>query len=322
MPFKHDESKLSFYDTAKRDDLIFPELAKYFDKMAIDNSLCSLRGYQDSFSRFLIYFNIHSIFDLDNITLGQLIDFQDSLRKTLNYKSVNTHILRIKAIWNFLLYKEREKIKSKVITELRGLKKSVNENDELDDDEVEDDIFILEDYEIENMIENCKDIQEKLTLVFLNEFALRRDEATKILLTDIRLDANGKTYLYVKGKGNKKVKFAMKDSVLKLLDEAIKNRESDCKFLFYGQKTKEGLTGNAIFNRVIRAAKNAGVSEDRIEKIGAHTLRRTAISRWATMFDILLVRDMARHNDIRTTQRYVKVKRQNIDNAFLFDNDK
>ena len=32
MPFKHDENKLSNYDAAKKNGMIFPELEKYFDK--------------------------------------------------------------------------------------------------------------------------------------------------------------------------------------------------------------------------------------------------------------------------------------------------
>ncbi len=315
MTFKHDENKLSFYDTAKKNDMIFPELEKYFEKMVIENSMCSVRGYQDSISRFLIYFNVYSIVDMEVITLSKLIDFQDFLRTTLNYKSVNTHILRVKAFWNKMVY--REILKNDAISKLQAVKKSINKNDELDDDEIDGEIFILTEDEIQAMIDNCKDIQLKMTILLMNEFALRRDETSRILCSDIRKDIGGKTYLYVKGKGNKKVKFAIKDSTLNVIDEANKQRKSDCKYLFYGQKTKEEITGKAIFDRVIKAAKLAGISEDRIDKLGAHTIRRTAVSRWARKYGILVARDMARHSKTSTTELYAKVNQQDIDKSFL-----
>lgn len=313
--FTKNENKLSFYDTARKNGMIFPELEKYFDKMIVEKSPCSVRAYQDSISRFLIHFNIHNISGMETITLSQLIDFQDNLRIGLNYKSVNSHILRVKSFWNNMVY--REFLKNDVISKIKALKKSINKNDELDDDEIDGEIFILTEEEIQAMINNTKDIQLKLTIVLMNEFGLRRDETSKILCSDIKEEIGGKTYLYVIGKGNKKVKFVIKNSVLEIINEANKLRTSNCKYLFYGQKTKEGITGGAIFDRVIAAAKNAGISEDRLAKVGAHTLRRGAITRWAKKYGILVARDMARHSNISTTQIYAKVTQQDIDKTFL-----
>ncbi len=313
--FAKSETKLSKYDTAKKNRMIFIELEKYFNKMIVENSPCSVRGYQDSISRFLIYFDVHSISDMENISLNKLIDFQDNLRTNLNYKSVNTHILRIKAFWNNMVY--RELLKNESISKLQALRKSINQNDQLDDDEIDGEIFILTENEIAAMINNCKDIQEKMMLMLMSEFGLRRDETSRVLLSDIRSDISGKTYLYVKGKGNKKVKFAIKDSVLDIINEASKQRKSNCEYLFYGQKTKEGINGEAVFERVVKAAKNAGISEDRVAKIGAHTIRRTSVSRWARKYGILVARDMARHSSTKTTEIYAKVTQENIDDAFL-----
>lgn len=307
--FTKNENKPNYYEKANRLGMIFPELRSYFNKMNEEKSQCSVRGYEESISRFLIHFNVFSIADMEKITKNELINFQSSLRDSgLKFTSVNTHIQRIKAFWGDLIY--RELIKNESITKIKALKKSVK------DDESKE-IFILMDNEINAMIENTKDIQEKMMLVFMNEFALRRDEVTKILLSDIQKDVNGTVHLLVKGKGNKNVKLAMKPEVLNIFNVAINNRKSDSQYLFYGKGHKGKLTGQAVFDRVIKAARNAEILEERINKIGAHTLRRTTISRWAKKYGILIARDMARHNDVITTERYAKTTQQDIDKAFL-----
>lgn len=302
--FKKDEEKLSFYDTAKKNGMIFPELENYYNKMNIEKSTCSIRSYKESISRFQINFNIYSIEDMEKIKKNDLINYQDNLRQSgLKYTSVNAHFLRIKAFWGNLIY--RELINNEVITKIKTLKKGAN-------DEVKSEIFTLTDAEVATMINSCKDIQEKLMITFMFETGARRSEITKILINDIQ---DGKVLL--KGKGNKPVKISLKPFVLEMLEQAMQERKSNCEYLFYAKGHKGQLTGEAVFDRFINAMRDAGISEDKISLAGAHTSRRTAISRWAKEYGLLVARDMARHSDAKTTQIYTKVNQEDIDNAFL-----
>ena len=302
--FKKPENGLSYYDTVKQNGMIFPELENYYNDMEYEKSPCSLRDYKSAISRFQIKFNISSIADMEKIEKNDLINYQKELRKSgMKYTSVNSNFLRIKAFWGNLIY--RELVNNEVITKIKALKKGAN-------DEVKSEIFTLTDDEVKSMIDSCKDIQEKLMITFMFETGARRSEITKILLTDIQ---DGKVLL--KGKGNKPVRISLKPFVLEMLEQAMKERRSDCEYLFYAKGHKGQITGKSVFNRFINAMRDAGISEEKIAIAGAHTTRRTAISRWAKEYGLLVARDMARHMDAKTTQIYAKVNQEDIDNAFL-----
>lgn len=288
-------------------DNTFPELENYYKKLDIEKSPDSVRGYHDSIGRFVKYFKINSISDIESITFGSLIEFQSSLKDGgLKFTSVNSHILRIKAFWNNLLY--REIIKNDCINKIKQLERT------REDGPKERGISLTEEEE-KAMIDACKDVQSRLMLTMMFNMGLRRSEVTNIKIEDIK-----DCQLLIKGKGMKNVKFSLRPEVCEMINKFMNERKSTSDYLFYsnkGKTAKNKISGQAVRDRVVLAAQNAGISEERIKKIGSHTLRRTCGSRIAKKYGILVAREVLRHSSVVTTELYVEPDDSQVQNALL-----
>jgi len=330
MTFKHDENKLSYFDTAKKNGMIFPELEEYFKIMGREKSPRSLSGYQDSISRFLIYFNIRSLADMEKIKFNDkseiipnnefdfikgekynsLKAFQSELNNgNMIYRSVNTHVLRIKAIWSS--FYNDEIIQNYCISKLKPLDKP------FDDDYNENEIFALTRDEEKAIIDSCENIQKKLLLTLMFKLGLRCDEVAGILMSNI-----SNCRLKIKGKGNKPADFALSENICNLLQEYLNIRDTDSIYLFYTTKGVKGnsdkLNREAINATVKKYAKLANVAEDRLQNVTGHTPRKTFCCNAVEDYDIYTASKMCRHSNISTTEKfYAKIRQAKLDAAFI-----
>ena len=328
--FTKSEDRVSYYDKAKNAGMIFPELENYFKRMEREKSPQSLRGYQDSISRFLIYFNVYSLSDMEKVKFNAVSEvlssndfdwvktvkynslkiFQDELLNTgMIYRSVRSHILRIKAFWSSL-YSD-DVLMNNCITKLKLLEKP------FDDETDENEIFALTRDEEKALLNSCKNIQKKLLLTLMFKLGLRRDEVAGILMSNI-----SNCRLKIKGKGNKPAEFALSEDICSLLQEYLKIRDIDSIYLFYTNKGNKGksdkISGESVNATVKKYAKLGGVSPERLEKVTGHTPRKTFICNAVEDYDIYEASKAARHASVKTTERfYAKIRQEKLDAVYL-----
>lgn len=309
--FTKSENKLSFYDTAKKNGMIFPELERFLSKMEREDSPCSTRGYKDSLSRFVIHFNILSLSDIEKIDINQYMNFQDYLKDNgLKYTSVNSHILRIKSFVNQMI--KRKLIKNRDIQDLESLKKNAKEK------VIEKAIFTAE--EELAMIENADTLQNKVMVIIMFETGMRRSEISAMKTEDYN-STTGK--IFIRGKGNKDVYRSLRPEVCELVEKYLLERDTKSKFFFYNTKRKDnlgGITTNAVFDRIQLLGRLAGIPEEKLSNIGCHSLRRTFITKVVNQFGVPKGSKLARHSSWTVTQRYVIIDEDEVNEALLNQN--
>ncbi len=145
--------------------------------------------------------------------------------------------------------------------------------------------------------------------IFLN-CGLRLSELTNIKLQDIKGDK-----LRIIGKGNKERTVFLNHACLKAIDEYMKIRESDSKYLFISAK-KKPIANRTVQDLVKKHLEKAGLNTD---EISTHKLRHTAAT---LMFqygevDILTLKGILGHQSVSTTQVYTHTSKDQIKDAQL-----
>jgi site-specific recombinase XerD len=148
----------------------------------------------------------------------------------------------------------------------------------------------------------------------------RVSEVSNLQMSDFR-QSRGKWWCYILGKGNKREKIPVNDSMLSALIDYRRFLDlSDLPGLEENSpvlrniKGTQGITSNMIYRIVKQVFKQAADKiEDekpecafKLRKASTHWMRHTAMTHLADQgVDIHHIRQTARHNDINTTSRYL-----------------
>jgi len=246
----------------------------------------TLRSYANTMSAMMNHFGINDLSDYQRLSL---LDFETFLSgMNVQNSSYNTHLrnLRVFSTW----MKEHGLDDNNFPTLIKPRKEVAKEK-----------IYLSEE-ERQSMIANAKSLDFKLSLALMLYMGLRREELIKIKAADI-----GDKYLMVKGKGNKNVKLEMPPIVKTLVDNYLKLRRSDSEYLLLSKVGAHPLANTgSIAKRVKSVAKKAGISEERLKMVAPHTLRRTfACLAVKNNVSPYIVKDMLRHSNFSTTERYL-----------------
>lgn len=210
--------------------------------------------------------------------------------------TVNGRFRVINAFMNFLL--DGEVIEKNPCEKLKNLKeeKKVPE--------------ILTDEEVEAMIKAIDDDMGKVIIAFMYATGVRREELVKIKREDISEDQ----HVLVHGKGRKQRKLLIQDDVFELLNKYLSTHNSE--YVFPSNKKSGSITTETVRLRVKKAAELAGISEERIDKLSTHSIRRSMASSLINSgVDSFIVRDVLGHSSAVTTARYAKVNNSSLDRA-------
>jgi integrase/recombinase XerD len=219
--------------------------------------------------------------------------------------SINTNIRSVKVFFNWLV--EQEYISANPFTKVKDLKTSKRKPE------------YLENEEVLSMIKACKNIQDKTIVAVLVSTGLRRNELVNIKLEDIHGDA-----IKIIGKGDKERVVYMQDDVFNLYQEYLIWREKNNKrkgitseYLFV-TKMNDKFSGDSIYLKIKSIARNAGLSEDRVEKIHPHMFRHTfATNLRESSGDIRIVQHSLGHSKLETTMIYDDVRDVSLRTAML-----
>ncbi len=228
----------------------------------------------------------------------QLLDYRMALHQNnLNVKTINYHIVAIRAFLRFVLKNDIDCMSPEKLELAKTPPREVNY---LDEEEITK-ILLAPSTCTKN---NLKQARDFTILQFLYGTGLRVTELIKLQKKDIKLDSN---QFSVVGKGSKlRSVFATKSS-LEALKKYLEKRSDTSPYLFISispNKFGEHLSRNSIEEIVRSYAWLAGIKK----KVTPHTLRHsfatTLIKKWA---DIRAVQTLLGHASITTTQMYTHV---------------
>ncbi len=162
--------------------------------------------------------------------------------------------------------------------------------------------------ELEKMRKSCRTLRDLALIDFLYSTGCRVSEVVRMDISDIDFE---RLECKVLGKGNKERIVYLTPVAAMNLQEYINGR-SDCEdHLFDGRKGKR-IGKNGIENIVKRIGKLAGVS-----KVHPHRFRRTLatnlMDRGMNIQDVAMILG---HADLKTTQLYCYVNRNNVRTAY------
>lgn len=268
----------------------FPLLSKYMKKIEKQKSIHTARAYEGSLKLFVDYFTIENHQNVAALTRDDFEDFQQYLlNKGLASSSVNAHFRNIKAFVNWLY--EGDHIENNPMMKVHSLKEPKKERATISDEE------------FQAMVRACENLQEKVMIYVMRYALLRREEITNVRKNDFK---DGK--LLVHGKGNKEVAIPLNDYVAELLSQYLETREDDSEWMFVSQRGGHKITAESVRQRIKKNMERAGFNPERIDEISAHSFRRTGITSLINDegIDAMVVKDLARHAAIATTQRYIQ----------------
>lgn len=273
------------------------QVEEYIKSLEMSNkSFNTVRTYKKDIYKFIEFFNIKSVDDIQKLDQSNYRDFISSL--SVSPSSINGCIRNLSAFHTWL--QDNEYIKDSSFFKVKfGKSRFVKVEKKLKD--------VLNDDEIVKIIKSADTLQEKFMIALMVFTAIRRDEVCKIKLSDINNCA-----IVINGKGSKQRRVFLNEQLCQMLNIYLAERNTECEYLFYwGSKKISGVTVN---NRVLRAFKNAGIEN---KKITAHRLRATALTNIIREFGILAAQKVAGHSNIMTTRIYDNSGDEVVMNALL-----
>ncbi len=261
------------------------EYTEYLDILK-DKSPKTQSVYRTYLELFFKHFNIVIVKDIGKLKAKDFVEFRDFVTGGVSTKNLALQVVKI--FMGFLA--ERKYIKNmeevRMIKNLKQPKKVGR---------------FLNDEEKTKLIDAAKYADVKAILAMMIYGGLRRDEIVKLKKSDY---VDG--HITIHGKGNKERRMKVFPMVKELVDTYLAKRKDDCDYLFVAHRsiggTVHGLTGQAIWTQVKSTCIRAGIDPSLVHP---HTLRHTFISSLVNNgVNMVLVRDLAGHSSIATTERY------------------
>lgn len=305
---------------------MFTEHQNYLSALTLDKAETTIRSYTAHLARFVEHFSINSLDALKAIDNANMRQYQKHLVETVATKSgkrnapnstVNTHFRALRAYFNWMV--ENGILETSPLNGIKMLKEA----------EKSTAVFLTVD-ERDAMLAECTNIGKKLMLAVMFFAGLRRQEVVKVMVKDVNTE---KGTLDVHGKGGKLVEIPLHPYVLDLFHKYMKTRNNNSEYLFVTQKGfghEQGYhpySGQAIYDFVKSMARKAGVSDEKLAHIGAHSTRRSAACHLALdNVGTSTIQAFLRHAGVKTTERYIapamNVLRKAAVNSFKVPLDK
>ena len=254
-------------------------------------------NYLNTLKHFIIWLDV-LIEDVTNNKVSEYIDFL--LDKRLSPKTINCHLVNIRAFYNFLNNEEDMLIENPV-KKGRALRLPNPLPKHLKDEEV--DIFL-------GVLKGPRDLA---IFMLMLRCGLRVEE-----VADLTLDALDfhRRQLLVRGKGSKERMVYFSPDTYDALVKYLKHRPpSRAKKIFLVEKgTYKGkpISVRGIQKRMEYYAKKKGL------KISCHHLRHTMATQLLNAdADLVTIQDLLGHTRIKTTQRYSRVSNRKVQKDYF-----
>lgn len=287
----HEETKIQWYNLTNLID-------KYIYYLTYEKNVSkkTLENYTLRLNRLVEYLGDINIEKLNRM---QVLDFRMELNRLwLSTKTINYHIVAIRAFLKFLL---KNDIDCMSPDKLELAKTPPREVHYLDEEDIQKILKAPGKLPTKNIEKQTRDIA---ILYMLYGTGLRVSELIKLKKSDIKIDSN---QFSVIGKWSKLRSIFATKIAREKLQAYLKQRSDVSPYLFTTVSVNglgEHLSRNTIEEIVRKYAKLAGITK----KVTPHTLRHSfatsLIKKWA---DIRAVQTLLGHASITTTQIYTHV---------------
>lgn len=218
-------------------------------------------------------------------------------KKNLCLKTINYHIVSLRAFFKFLLRNDIDVISPDKLELAKTDPRTVNY---LEEKEIEKLLLMPEEYEKKHL----KRIRDKAILLILFGSGLRVSELINLKYSNIKLESN---QFWVIWKWSKLRAVFMIDKAKKALEEYLDQKVSNSEYIFNSlsnNNVNKPLNRVSIEKIVKRYARLAWIQK----KVTPHTLRHSfatsLLLKWA---DIRSVQTLLWHSSITTTQIYTHI---------------
>ena len=251
----------------------------------IDVSELTAKSYKEGIQLFILYLNGRTP------TREEVLGYKEYLINNCKPTTVNARLIAIKQFFKWLSY---ERIYPNIAENVKQVKIG----------EIQKNYPVLE--EIHMIIKSINDNYDKALFMLLIGTGIRLKEAMCANIEDIK-ELHGEKVLYVQGKGRtgKEEYVKLSNSVLEALNGLIMERKHGAIFLSTSNQNRgERASTRALYNRVKKIYKNAGIDE---KKFTCHALRGSfsvlAMENGASIYEVSKV---LRHKSINTTECYLR----------------
>jgi len=248
-------------------------------------SKSSIRTYLYCLRQFLQYFNGQDIEHLSKRELRTY--FHDLIRRGYSKSTQNQQINAIK------FYYEKVQGRDRTIYHLERPTKEVKLP------------TVLGYREVQRILKQIHNLKQKCILSLIYSCGLRVSEAINLEVNDI--DSQRMVIVIRGGKGCKDRLLPLPEKILtKLREYYLEFRP--VKYLFYGQGGKSYRYSATSIRKVLyRATRRVGIAKN----VTPHTLRHSyATHMLEAGIDIRYIQELLGHNNVRTTQIYTHLSRQ------------
>ena len=284
------------------------KLELYLDSLKTKNySNETIKNYNTAITKFISYAVTEKVAELDPDNIEQLMEcYQTYLTKAESYSSstVNQYITNLKPFFNNLgLEFKVKKVNTEVNPEIKYLTVQ----------EIEEVLFTIDQVELDHF----KKQQYKALVRFIFYTGARIKEVEKLRVNDIKRDKTS-YYVIINGKGNKTVKQFLPDKAYNMIMELVELRSltmnsNEPLFINKNGKVLSVRSMQKYFKKIgsitdLRLAEKGRAPAPSIaSRFTPHSLRHSLAI--YSLIDksrpINEVKEILRHTDIKTTQKYL-----------------
>ena len=288
---------------------MFKEYEEYFSTLEIDKSPHTVRSYKKSLGDFVEKLEINSIEDLKELKSSDIQEYLNYLVVNGNSKNPNsakaTANARYRVIKAFLNW----------LVSMGYMEASPTDNVKRYKESKSIPIIFTKEERDRIILATKKRPNLHMMIALLFYTGLRREEAVNAKISDIK-----EGFLLVHGKGNRERQLPLTDFVLEMIEESIRKRKDSSPYLLVSMRGGHQITPQALLTRVKVACRMAGIPEEKIKKIGAHTIRRSfacnlMMDGWSTF----AISKALGHSNIMVTERYVEPAKSIAMNVAMFN---
>lgn len=255
----------------------------------IDVKEKTIDTYKMALKQFCIYLKDNNI---KNPTREEIIEYREHLKETLKPNTVNSYLIAIRNLYNYLEY---EGIMKNVTKNIKGMEVGSEHKRNA-----------LTEEQCKNILENVKDIREKVIFLLGVVCGLRANEMVNIEITDFK-EKDGKICLYVLGKGRdyKQDFVVIPNDLFEIIKDYVK--EYNIKNYLFVSNSNHNYNGKLTTKTIRLIVKNmfkrVGIVGD---EYSLHSCRHYfATASIKNGIDIREVSQAMRHKSISTTSIYL-----------------
>jgi integrase/recombinase XerD len=257
-----------------------------------DLSINTINSYTSDVVQFLDFIKKPA----ENINKQDLDNFKQYLEDSeLNVSSINRKLISIQNFLDFL----NDEYNTSFTMKVKKIKKQ--------NQQYLDDLLFKEDFDkLIKCTQQCKDKRSEALFYTLYLTGMRVSELLQLEIQDV-----GKSYISIKGKGNKYRTVFIPPKLQNILKEYINERAEKGDKLFTGQR---GPINRQTVHNIIK--KYANMAKVNMDAAHAHNFRHLyCLSLVEKGLSIDVVADLAGHSNINTTRIYTRKTKEQLMNA-------